>query len=95
MPKLTESQILEKLPSSPEWTRLGDMLVRSWRFASAQRALEFMNRVAEVVQKAGHYPAVEWSFRDVRVELSTHADGGLTDADFDLADTIDRIPVDR
>jgi 4a-hydroxytetrahydrobiopterin dehydratase len=96
MPKLTEADIRQRLPQLGKgWERLGDMIVRTWTFASPQRALEFVNRVAELAGRRGHYPDILLSHREVRVELATHSDGGLTEADFATAAEIDLIPADR
>jgi 4a-hydroxytetrahydrobiopterin dehydratase len=95
MPKMSESDIHAQLPSTKGWDRLGDMLVRTWQFPSSRRALEFVNQVAAVAERAGHYPDIIFSFRSVRVELSTHSEGGLTSRDFDLAFEINALPTDR
>ena len=95
MSKLSEPQILDMLPTVPNWQRHGDMLVRTWQFPSFRRAIEFVNQVAGMMEKNDHYPDLEVSFRTVRVEMSTHDVGGLTDRDFALISEIDAIPVDR
>jgi 4a-hydroxytetrahydrobiopterin dehydratase len=95
MAKLSEAEIQARLPEAEGWSRHGDMLVRSWRFASARRALEFVNQVAGLAEQSDHYPEVVWNFRDVRVELATHDAGGVTPADFDLAVAINGLPSDR
>jgi 4a-hydroxytetrahydrobiopterin dehydratase len=95
MPKLTEVEIVGRLPAAKGWERLGDMLVRSWHFPSSRRALEFVTEVVEAAERAGHHPDIMLSDRIVRLELSTHAEGGVTDADFALARAIDAIPADR
>ena len=95
MPKMTEAEITGRLPLAKGWDRLGDMLVRSWQFPSSRRALEFVGGVVERAERAGHHPDIILSFRSVRVELSTHAEGGVTEADFALAAAIGEIPVDR
>lgn len=95
MAKLSEADIQARLAGVKDWERHGDMLVRSWRFASARRALEFATQVVALAEKADHYPDVILSYRDVRIELSTHDAGGLTPDDFDLAAAIDAIPTDR
>ena len=95
MAKLSEPEILDRMPTAKGWERLGDMLVRSWQFPSSRRALEFVNQAAALAEKADHHPDIILSFRTVRLELSTHADGGLTDRDFALAAALNALPTDR
>lgn len=95
MPKLIESEILEKLQGARSWQRHGDMLVRTWQFPSFRRAIDFVNQVAGLVDQGDRYPDIQVNFRNVRLELSTHDVGGLTEEDFALAARIDAIPTDR
>ncbi len=95
MPKMNEPEIAERMAARKDWERLGDMLVRSWQFPSIRRALEFVNQVVERAERLDHHPDIILSYRTVRLELSTHADGGLTEVDFLLAAEIDLIPLDR
>ena len=95
MPKLSEAEIQARLPEVEGWSRLGDMLVRSWRFSSARRALEFVTQVFTLAEEAGHHPDIVLSYRDVRVELATHDSGGLTPADFALGIAINSVSTER
>jgi 4a-hydroxytetrahydrobiopterin dehydratase len=95
MSKLTEAEIVEKLPEAKGWDRHGDMLVRTWQFPSFRRAIEFVNLVAALFEKTGHYPDIEVNFRNVRIEMSTHDVGGLTEQDFLLISQLNTIPTDR
>jgi 4a-hydroxytetrahydrobiopterin dehydratase len=95
MPKLNEPDIISRMPAAKDWERLGDMLVRSWQFPSSRRALEFVNQVAGLADRFDHYPDIILSYRTVRLELSTHADGGLTDDDFALAAEVNALSIDR
>jgi 4a-hydroxytetrahydrobiopterin dehydratase len=95
MPKLSEPEVESRLARVVDWARVGDQIVKRWRFSSAARALEFVNHAARLAQEQDQSPDIILSGRDVRVELATHAEGGLTDRDFDLATAIDRIPVER
>ena len=95
MSKLTEAEIIEKLPEAKGWERHGDMLVRTWQFASFRRAIEFVNQIAPLVEKNGHYPDIHISFRSVRLEMSTHDVGGLTEQDFSLISQLNTVPTDR
>jgi 4a-hydroxytetrahydrobiopterin dehydratase len=95
MQKLSEAEILERLPNAKGWERHGDMLVRSWQFPSFRRAIEFVNQVAALSEKNDHHPDLVVSFRNVRVEMSTHDAGGITDLDFALIAEINEVPTDR
>ena len=95
MTKLSEPEIVERLTDAKGWERHGDMLVRSWQFPSFRRALEFVNQVGALVEKADHHPDILLSYRTVRLELSTHSEGGLTDRDFALAVELGAIPDER
>ena len=48
-----------------------------------------MTRIAERAEAADHHPDLDIRYRKVRVALSTHDAGGLTDKDFDLAAEIE------
>jgi 4a-hydroxytetrahydrobiopterin dehydratase len=105
MPKLSEADINARLPMVKGWDRHGDMLVRTWQFPSFRRALEFvnqvgpivekLNQVGPIVEKTDHYPDLILSYRSVRIEISTHDVGGLTERDFELAAAINEVPTDR
>ncbi|HMF38689.1 MAG TPA: 4a-hydroxytetrahydrobiopterin dehydratase [Isosphaeraceae bacterium] len=95
MSKLSEAEIHEKLPAAKGWERHGDMLVRTWQFPSFRRAIEFVNHVSALIEKTDHYPDIHVSFRNVRVEMSTHDVGGLTERDFALIAQINTLPTDR
>jgi 4a-hydroxytetrahydrobiopterin dehydratase len=95
MSKLSEPQILERLPTAKGWERHGDMLVKTWQFPSFRRAMEFVNQVAALIDKSDHFPEMSVSYRTVRIEMSTHDVGGLTERDFALVGEINQIPTDR
>jgi len=95
MSKLSEAEILDKLTAAQGWERHGDMLVRTWQFASFRRSIDFVNHVAALSEKAEHYPDIVVSFRNVRIETSTHDVGGLTERDFALISEVNAIPTDR
>jgi len=95
MAKLSEPEILARMPLAKGWERHGDMLIQSWQFPSFRRALEFVNQVAALAEKSDHHPDIILSYRKVRLELSTHSDGGLTDLDFTFASEVNNLPTDR
>lgn len=87
--RLTDDQVRERLGSS-EWQRDGDALVRELKFADFREAIAFVNRVAEAAEAAGHHPDITvHGYNRVRLVLSTHSAGGITEADFALAGRLD------
>jgi 4a-hydroxytetrahydrobiopterin dehydratase len=80
-----------KLPTPANWSRDSsrDAITRELVFPDFNRAFAFMTQVALAAEKADHHP--EWSnvYNKVRVTLSTHDAGGVTQKDLDLARFID------
>jgi 4a-hydroxytetrahydrobiopterin dehydratase len=67
-------------------------IVRDWKLADFAAALAFVQRVGELAEQADHHPDILLhGWNRVRLTLSTHSAGGLTQADFDLAGRIDRL----
>ena len=77
------------------WRDEGAALVRDLRFADFPAAIAFVNRVAAVAEEAGHHPDIlVHGWNNVRLTLSTHSAGAVTDADHALARAIDALPGD-
>jgi 4a-hydroxytetrahydrobiopterin dehydratase len=95
MLKLSDVEIVERMPAAQGWERHGDMLVKTWQFPTFRRAMEFVNQVASQIEKADHYPDLTIGYRSVRIETSTHDVGGLSERDFALIAEINEISTDR
>lgn len=91
MPKLTEEEISQRLAEVPRWTRAGDSIERAWKFKDFREAMQFLNRVAAVAEAANHHPDIWNSWNRVKLTLTTHDTGGLTNRDFNLAKKIDAL----
>jgi 4a-hydroxytetrahydrobiopterin dehydratase len=97
MSVLTDAEIDERLAALGGWqhadgSHSGDdgAIVREWKLADFAAAIAFVNRVAELAESANHHPDIlVHGWNKVRLTLSTHSEGGLTDADFALAGEID------
>jgi 4a-hydroxytetrahydrobiopterin dehydratase len=97
MSLLSDSEVEDRLVSVPGW-RLGEerppsghnAIVRDLDFANFADAIVFVNAVAEAAELVNHHPDILLhGWNKVRLTLSTHSQGGLTDADFQLAVRID------
>ena len=91
MARLGDSEIDERLASS-EWRRDGDSIVRDVECGGFTSAMELANAVADAANAANHHPDIlVHGYKHVRLTLSTHSAGGITENDFALAETIERI----
>ncbi len=88
---LSEREIRERLREIPQWKREGKAINRTWTFDDFPPALAFINRVGELAEAANHHPDIYNSWATVRLRLTTHDAGGLTDRDFDLARAVDSL----
>ena len=91
MPKLTASEIDERMKSVNGWTREGDAIRKQFTFADFLQAIAFVNRLAPEAEKADHHPDILINYKRVTLTYSTHSEGGLTAKDFEGAGTADRL----
>ena len=87
--KLTEKDITESLKKVPGWERRGDEISRLYTFSGFIPAMVFVNHVADLAEGMDHHPDILINYKRVKLTLSTHSAGGLTDLDFALAQKID------
>ena len=75
-------------------THEGQRIRKEWRVKDFMEGIDFFNRCAEVAEEEGHHPDLHLEgYRNVSVELWTHAIGGLSENDFILAAKIDELPI--
>jgi 4a-hydroxytetrahydrobiopterin dehydratase len=85
MATLTNEQVSAALAEIPGWERSGSEIVRSIRFPEFIDGVRFVDRLAEMAEAADHHPDIDIRYRMVRLALTTHDEGGITDKDFALA----------
>lgn len=87
---LGDAEIEQRLRSVPRWRRDGDAIERELETEDFAAAIRLVDRVAELAEAANHHPDIlVHGWNNVRLTLSTHSEGGLTEADFALASAID------
>jgi 4a-hydroxytetrahydrobiopterin dehydratase len=92
MTALGEQEIQQRLAALPEWQRDGAAIARELKLDDFRAAVAFVNEVAEAAEAANHHPDILiHGWNKVRLTLSTHSEGGLTDSDFKLAARIDEL----
>ncbi|MGB0098100.1 MAG: 4a-hydroxytetrahydrobiopterin dehydratase [Solirubrobacteraceae bacterium] len=88
---LSNEKISAKLEGSA-WKREGEHIVRDWEFKDFAGAIAFVNQVAELAEQANHHPdIIVHGWNKVRLSLTNHSAGGLTDTDFELATKVDAL----
>ena len=92
--KLSENEIKDEVAKLDGWQVLGGKLNRTFEFDDFVQAFGFMTKVAMEAEKMNHHP--EWFnvYNRVKIELVTHDVDGISNYDFRLAKTIDKIAKD-
>jgi 4a-hydroxytetrahydrobiopterin dehydratase len=86
---LSDDEITARLDAS-DWEREGEEIVREWKLADFAAAIAFVDRVAEAAKEANHHPDILLhGWNKVRLTLTNHSAGGLTETDFVLAGRFD------
>jgi 4a-hydroxytetrahydrobiopterin dehydratase len=89
MALLADAEIEQRLAGT-HWRRHEQTIVRDLRFPDFAGAIAFVDRLAVQAEELNHHPDILLhGWNKVRLTLSTHSQGGLTDADFELAGRID------
>lgn len=76
----------------PQSGRAGGMYIaREFKFEDFKEAMAFVNKVAGIAEHEGHHPDIHIWWNKVKLDLSTHAIGGLSTNDFILAAKINTL----
>ncbi|GDX11260.1 putative pterin-4-alpha-carbinolamine dehydratase 2 [Verrucomicrobiota bacterium] len=89
MPNLLDAkQVKAALKDFPEWELEKTSIERVFEFDDFSAAIDFVNGIAELAEEHDHHPDIDIRYSKVRIILSTHSKGGLTELDFELAERI-------
>ncbi|MDQ2630040.1 MAG: 4a-hydroxytetrahydrobiopterin dehydratase [Actinomycetota bacterium] len=91
MALLKEAEIEEKLAGLSGWERSGEAIQKSFKREDFVGSVRFVSSLVEPAEEMNHHPDVSVSWDTVTVAISTHSEGGLTAADFELAEKIDAL----
>jgi 4a-hydroxytetrahydrobiopterin dehydratase len=92
METLDEQQLIVAFSRLGGWILDGDVIEKPVEFADFAAAIAYVNQVAELAEAANHHPDIlvtRWRF--VVLRLTTHSAGGLSAADFALAEQINAL----
>jgi 4a-hydroxytetrahydrobiopterin dehydratase len=91
MALLEDNEITKRLETS-QWGRVENAIQRDFEFSDFAAAMEFVNVVAGIAEERNHHPDIlVHGWNKVRLTVTNHSEGGLTEADFGLAHAIDAI----
>jgi 4a-hydroxytetrahydrobiopterin dehydratase len=84
--KLSDDAIARQLANLPGWQREGNAITREFVFSGFAEAAAFPSRIAPLADAMDHHPDIQiYRYKRVKVLLTTHSAGGLTENDFVLA----------
>ncbi|MFL6583169.1 MAG: 4a-hydroxytetrahydrobiopterin dehydratase [Chthoniobacterales bacterium] len=84
-------ELKNRMKKIPEWELEKKHIERTFEFDDFSEAIDFIDGVAEVAEDEEHHPDIDIRYNKVRLVLSTHSKGGITDLDFALAERIDTL----
>ena len=87
--RLNEESVKGWLKGHAGWKRKGDALIKQFDFPSFRDSIVFVNRLATIADQSNHHPDIDIRYDKVRVSLTTHDAGGITESDLQVAEQID------
>ncbi len=91
MSKLDDNNIEAKLLQLPEWDYFDNAIHAEFEFENFKDCFSAMSRIAFECEALNHHPNWSNTYNVLRISLSTHDAGGVTDLDFKLAHAIEAI----
>jgi len=89
---LNKDEISKKLSAFPEWDFEKRQIGKEFQFKDFAEALNFVNKVGDFAEEMNHHPDILLhSWNKVKITVSTHSEGGVTQKDFKLAEKIESI----
>jgi 4a-hydroxytetrahydrobiopterin dehydratase len=92
MELLSDEEIAARLGELEGWLREGDAIRKTFERGDFVGSIRFVDSMVEPAEGMNHHPDLEISWDKVTVTITTHAAGGLTSSDFELAGRIDALP---
>lgn len=77
-----------------EWKTVNNQLEREFTFSDFKQALQFVNKAGELAEEMDHHPDITlFEYKKVKITLTTHSKGKITELDYGLAGKIDQINI--
>jgi 4a-hydroxytetrahydrobiopterin dehydratase len=91
MALLSDDDIKERLKELDGWRQRGEYIVKSFDRGDFVGSVKFIDTLVEPAEEMNHHPDIAISWSQVEVAISTHAEGGLTENDFELAKKVEAV----
>ncbi len=91
MARLNEEEITEGLSELQGWERDGEAITKKFDRGDFVGSVKFVDSLVEPAEEMNHHPDLSISWSEVKVSITTHAEGGLTANDFELAKRIEAL----
>lgn len=85
---LNDRDIQARMQTIPGWTLEGKQITCLRTFENFIDAIAFVNKLVDPAEASGHHPDLEISYNKVKISLTSHDAGGLTEKDFSMAKTL-------
>ncbi len=94
MAALDQNTLKEKMHQIPEWHIDGKTITREFELDDFRGALDFVNQVGNEAEKADHHPDILiHGWNKVKIILTTHSEGGITEKDIEMAKTVNEFEL--
>jgi 4a-hydroxytetrahydrobiopterin dehydratase len=91
MALLGNDEIAARLADLDGWERRGDAIAKEFGRGDFVGSVKFVNSLVAPAEEMGHHPDLAISWDTVTVTITSHSEGGLTAADFELATKVDAL----
>jgi 4a-hydroxytetrahydrobiopterin dehydratase len=95
VPRLSGKSLLKLVRELGPWriSSSARSIECDWVMKDFRAAMDFINKIARLAEREDHHPDIHLTgYRKIKIRLSTHAIGGLSENDFILAAKIDKLP---
>jgi len=93
-PPLAQEKIGPLLAANNSWSLVeGKKITKEFKFKDFIEAKYFLDLVSVIAEEQGHHPTLTIIYNKLKITLTTHASGGLTENDFLMAGIIDSLSI--
>ncbi len=90
---IEKNQLDSFIEKNPSWIIDNKTIKKEFKFEDFIEAFGFMSKVALLSEKIDHHPDWQNTYNKVKINLTTHDKGGITNNDINLAESIDKLII--